>query len=93
MTTNVMLCGIKQRLKQVHNNSNPFTNMLLLLGGDTKQLLAICKHSFQKDELYCKQYHISMAPCWSTIIHYNLQTFITHVVDPIFSKKIQYNTY
>ncbi len=43
MMTNVMLSGINQHLKQVHNNSNPFTNMLLLLVGDTKQLLAICK--------------------------------------------------
>jgi len=88
-----MLCGIKQCLKQVHNNSNPFTNMLLLLVGDTKQLLIICKHSFKKDELYCKQYHISMTPCWSTIIHYNIQTYVRHVTYPIFSNFCEYNTY
>jgi hypothetical protein len=59
----VMLCAIKQCLKWAHNNSNPFTNMLLLLVGDIKQLPAMCKHSLKKDKLYCKNFHISMAPC------------------------------
>jgi hypothetical protein len=45
MMTNVMLYAIEQCLKQAHNNSNPFENMLLLVG-DTKQLTTICKHSF-----------------------------------------------
>ncbi len=36
MMTNVVFCANKQRLKQTHNNSNPFTNMLLLLVTNTK---------------------------------------------------------
>jgi hypothetical protein len=80
MMTSVMLCAIKQ----AHNNSNPFEKMLLLLVGDTKQLPTICKHSLKKDELYCVNCHISMAPCWSQAIHYDLQTFMKHVTDPIF---------
>jgi len=31
---------------------NPFENVLLLLVGDLTQLLAICKHSLKKNELY-----------------------------------------
>jgi nucleoside-triphosphatase THEP1 len=41
MMTNVMLYAIEQRLKQAHNNSNPFEKMLVLVG-DTKQLPTIC---------------------------------------------------
>ncbi len=52
MMIDVMLCAIKQRLKPAHNNSNPFAKMLLFVIGDTKQLLAICKHSLKKDENY-----------------------------------------
>jgi len=44
--TNVMLCVIEQCSKWAHDNSNPFTNMLLLLIGDIKQLSTICKHCF-----------------------------------------------
>jgi len=36
MMTSVMLCANEQRLKQTHNHSNPFTNMLLLLVTNTK---------------------------------------------------------
>ncbi len=36
MMTSVMLCANEQRLKQTHNDSNPFTNMLLLLVTNTK---------------------------------------------------------
>jgi hypothetical protein len=80
-----MLCPIEKCLKWTHNNSNPFTNMLLLLVRDIKQLSTICKHYFKKDELYCENCHISTTPCWSTTIHYNLQTFMKHVTHPIFS--------
>jgi len=45
MMTSIMLCVIKQHLKQTHNNMNPFTNVFLLLVGDLAQLPAICKHS------------------------------------------------
>ncbi len=52
MIIDVMLCAIKQRLKPAHNNSNPFAKIFLFVIGDTKQLLAICKHSLKKDENY-----------------------------------------
>jgi hypothetical protein len=52
--------------------------------GDTKQLPTICKHSLKKDEVYCINCHISMAPRWSTTSHHNLLTFMRHVTDPIF---------
>jgi len=40
-----MLRAIEQHLKQTHDNMNPFTNVLLLVG-DLAQLLAICKHFY-----------------------------------------------
>lgn len=84
MMTSITFCAIKQHLRQAHNNSNPFAKMLILLVGDTKQLLTICKHSLKKDELYCINCHISMAPCWSTKIHHNLQCFMKYVTNPVF---------
>jgi hypothetical protein len=33
MMTNIMLCAIKQWLKQAQGNMNPFANVLLLLVG------------------------------------------------------------
>jgi hypothetical protein len=36
MMTSVMLCVNKQCLKQIYNNSNSFTNILLLLVTNTK---------------------------------------------------------
>jgi len=48
MMTNTMFCAIEQ----AQDNMNPFENVLLLLVGDLTQLLAICKHSLKKKELY-----------------------------------------
>jgi hypothetical protein len=71
-------------IKQAQDNMNPFANVLLLLVGDLAQLLAICKHSLKKHELYYKLCHISMAPCWSNASHHILQTSMRHITNPIF---------
>jgi hypothetical protein len=56
MMTSTMLCAIEQHLKQIQNNTNPFTNVLVLLVGDLIQLLAICKHSFKKMNYIVKKF-------------------------------------
>jgi len=76
MMTSTMLCAIEQHLKQF--NTNPFTNVLVLLVGDLIQLPAICKHSLKKKELYCKNCHISIAPSWSNAMHHILTISIRH---------------
>ncbi len=83
MMTSTMLCAIEQHLKQIQNNTNPFTNVLVLLVGDLIQLLAICKHSFKTNELYCKKIHVSLAP-WSNPMHHVLTISIRHAIHSSF---------
>jgi hypothetical protein len=62
MMTSTMLRAIEQCFKKIQNNTNPFTNVLVLLVGDFIQMSAICRHSLRTNELYCKKFHISIAP-------------------------------
>lgn len=36
------------------------------------------------NELYCKIYHISIAPCWSNVIHHVLTTSIKYTTKLVF---------
>ncbi len=83
MMISIILCAIKQHLKQAQGNINPFANVLLLVR-DLAQLPTICKHSLKKNELYCNICHISLAPCWSMATQHVLIGFIKHSIDPIF---------
>ncbi len=83
MTISIILCAIKQHLKQAQGNINPFANVLLLVG-DSTQLPTICRNYYFLNELYCNICHISLAPCWSMATHHVLIGFIRHSIDPIF---------
>ncbi len=83
MKISIILCAIKQHLKQAQSNINPFANVLLLVG-DLAQLPAICRHSLKKNELYYNICHISLAPCWSMATHHVLIGSIIHSIDLIF---------
>ncbi len=83
MKISIILCAIKQHLKQAQSNINLFVNVLLLLG-DLAQLSTICRHSLKKKILYYNICHISLAPCWSMATRCLLISFTIHSIDPIF---------
>jgi hypothetical protein len=84
MMTNNMLCIVEQCLKQakrVENTFQSFQNKLILLVGDLAQLLAICKHTLQNNDILCKPYHIKSTPSWKITQHHILFISMRHATD------------
>ncbi len=86
MMTNNMLCIVKQYLKQqakhVENTFQDFQKKLILLVGDLAQLLAICKHTLQNNDILCKPCHIKSTPSWKIMQHHILSISMCHARDP-----------
>jgi hypothetical protein len=84
MMTNNMLCIVEQCLKQathVENMFQAFQNELILLVGDLAQLLAICKHTLQNNDILCKPCDIKSTPSWKITQHHILSISMHHATN------------
>lgn len=85
MMTNNMLCIVEQCLKQarcVENTFQAFQNKFILLVGYLVQLLAICKHTLQNNNILCKPCHIKSTSSWKITQHHILSISMRHTTGP-----------